>query len=144
MHRLLRWLTSLTLAFAVAACGGGGGNNAEAPPASRIEAGPASVLLTGNGASRTLSAQLLDAAGAPVAGPIAWTSSDPALVAVDATGSVRALAGAGSARVTASSGTLQSAAVLVTIAQPAAGAQLLADSQIVAGPSAVDPAAEPA
>jgi hypothetical protein len=145
MPRLLHWFATLTIALAMTACGGGGGGggDTEAPAAARIEAGPAAVLLTASGASRTLQAQLLDAAGAPVAGAINWTSSDPAAVAVDASGTVRALTGAGSARVTASSGALQSNSVLVTIAQPAAGVQLLADGQVVSGPTAVDPGAEP-
>jgi len=65
-------------------------------------------------------------------------------VAVDASGNVRALVGAGNAWITASSGSLPAATVLVTIAQPVAGAQLLADSQIVAGPTPADPNAAPA
>lgn len=143
VQQLLRWLTCLALALSVAACGGGGDASTPATVASRVEAGPAAVLLTSVGASRALSARLLDAAGAPVPGAISWSSSDPAAVAVDASGNVRALVAAGSARVTASSGALPSATVLVTIAQPVAGAQLLADSQIVAGPTPIDTNADP-
>ncbi len=140
-RRVAPWMLGLALAVVLAACGGGSG---DAPAPSRIEAGPQGVLLTRVGDSRTLSGQPLDAAGTPMAGPVSWSSSDPAVVSVDSSGTIRALVATGSARVTASSGTLQSNAVLVTIAQPVAGAQLLADHQIVAGPTAVDPSAVPA
>ena len=113
------------------------------PVASRIEAAPRAVLLVGVGDDRKLSARLLSADGAPFAGVIGWASSDPAVVSVDSVGTVRALVSAGSARVTASSGSLQSASILITIAQPMAGAMLLADSQIISGPTAVDPTATP-
>jgi alpha-tubulin suppressor-like RCC1 family protein len=128
----------------VSACGGGGVGGDAAPPAARIDAGPQAILLVATGASRTLSAQLSDTNGAPASGTVTWSSSDPAVVSVDSAGTVRAMTAAGNASVTASSGALQSNPILVTIAQPVAGAQLLADSAIVSGPTAVDPAAEPA
>jgi hypothetical protein len=66
MQRLIQVMAGMLLVLALAACGGGGGSDAGSPAtASRIEAGPAAVLLGGSGASRTLSAQLFDAAGAP-------------------------------------------------------------------------------
>src|SRR6187431_1497414 len=112
MQRLFHWLTSVLLVSILAACGGGGGDSATpaapapASIATRVEAGPAAVLLTSQGASRALSAQLLDASGVPVTGVITWSSSDPAAVAVDSSGTVRALVGAGNAWITASSGSL--------------------------------------
>lgn len=138
----MRCLPTLMLVFAVTACGGGGAD--PEAPASRLEVGPQSALLIGAGASRSLDAHLFDAAGTPVSGAVVWSSSDPRVVSVDASGTVRAVAAVGSARITATSGALQSSPALVTVAQPTAGARLLADSEIVAGPTPVDAAAEPA
>ena len=124
MPRSMRCLPTLMLVFAVTACGGGGADR-EAP-ASRLEVGPQSALLIGAGASRSLNAQRFDAAGTPVS---------------DAGGTSRAVAAVGSARTTATSVALRSTSALVTMAQPTAGARLLADNQIVAGPTPGDAAA---
>ena len=141
-HRPLgRWILSLFLAFLLVACGGGSENKA---PVSRIEVGPQGALLAGLGATRSLTAQLFDAAGTPVSGSVVWSSSDPAIVTVDTNGTLRAVAAVGTARITAAVGALQSTAALVTIAQPTAGARLLADSEIVSGPTPLNAAAEPA
>lgn len=140
-HRPLgRWILGLFLAFLLVACGGGSESEA---PASRIEVGPQGALLVGSGATRSLTAQLFDAAGTPVSGSVVWSSSDPAIVTVDTNGTLRAVA-VGTARITAAVGALKSIPALVTVAQPTAGARLLADSQIVSGPTPVNAAAAPA
>jgi hypothetical protein len=108
-----------------------------------VQAGPAGLLLTQIGDSRQLSAAALDAQGNVLNIAIAWTSSDPAVVSVDQAGTVRAAVTSGTARITASVGSVQSEPVYVYVAAPVAGALLLVDSQIVSGPTAVDPGAEP-
>ena len=143
--RLSGWaavaLTAL-LAALLSACGGGGSESKA--PVSRIEVGPQGALLAGLGATRSLTAQLFDAAGTPVLGSVVWSSSDPAIVTVDTNGTLRAVAAVGTVRITAAVGALQSTAALVTVAQPTVGARLLADSQIVSGPTPVNAAAAPA
>ena len=136
-----RWILGLFLAFLLVACGGGSESEA---PASRIEVGPQGALLVGSGATRSLTAQLFDAAGTPVSGSVVWSSSDPAIVTIDTNGTLRAVAAVGTARITAAVGALKSTPALVTVAQPTAGARLLADSQIVSGPTPVNAAAAPA
>ena len=138
------WATVALMALLTAllsACGGGSESQA---PVSRIEVGPQGALLAGLGATRSLTAHLFDAAGTPISGSVVWSSSDPAIVTVDTNGTLRAVAAVGTARITAAVGALQSTAALVTIAQPTAGARLLADSEIVSGPTPVNAAAEPA
>jgi len=114
-----------------------------APAVARVEAGPAGVLLTQIGASRQLSVVVFDAQNNPLNVPIVWTSSDPAIVSVDPAGVVHAAVTSGTALITASAGSVQSEPVYAYVAAPVAGALLLTDSQIVSGPVAVDPGAEP-
>lgn len=96
-----------------------------------------SVLLSAAGESAQLTAQPFDAAGAPSAGPVTWTSSAPDKVSVDAAGHVVAL-GIGSAQIFAESAGIRSTPTLVIVARPQTGALLLSDAQVVsvAAPSA--------
>jgi hypothetical protein len=140
---LRRWMLC-GLAALLAACGGGGSDGAgEVPtppgPAVRLAIEPAALLLTGTGERRALTAKGYDANGREVPVAVTWSSSDPALVAVEGDGEARAVAAAGSTRVVAAAGALR-AAVPVVVARPAAGAVLLADRQ-VARIDAVDPEA---
>ncbi len=89
-----------------------------------------SVLLTGGGQSAQLAAQLLDPQGGPSFGSVTWTSSAPDKVSVDAAGRLLAL-GIGSAQVFAQAAGVRSAPTLVIVAQPQAGALLVADAQVV-------------
>jgi hypothetical protein len=143
-----RFVVAVLFSAALAGCGGGGegATGTEAPAqAASVEASPKAALLTQTGEERGLAAVVRDAQGQAIAeAQLAWVSSDPAVVAVDATGRVRALANVGSAWVVASSGSVSAAPVLVTIAQPLPGTRLLEDRQFVSGPLAVDPNAEPA
>jgi hypothetical protein len=109
----------------------------------RVQAGPAGLLLTQIGDAGQLSAVAFDAQGGVLDVAIAWASSDPQVVSVDQAGTVRATATSGTALITASAGTMQAEPVHVYVAAPVAGALLVTDSQIVSGPAAVDPAAEP-
>jgi Tol biopolymer transport system component/predicted small lipoprotein YifL len=148
---MLRSLSSAALAaalFALAGCGGGGDD--AGPPAAqpqpqpavtRIEVGPAALLLTPGQPAQTLRARALDANGAEVNVPVVWTSSRPTEVAVDGAGRVSAVAPVGSAQVFAEVGGVRSAPVLATAVEVAAGVQLIDDAQVVGLPVPVDPAA---
>lgn len=103
---------------------------------SRIEIDKSSVFLPGVGKTVQLHAQLLDANGHVLAAePVTWTSSASDRIVVDPSGTVSGVA-IGSAQIFAKSGSLQSLPVLAFVAQPAAGALLLTDAQIVSvGPA---------
>lgn len=109
----------------------------------RVEIEPQGVLLTGPGESKALTAVVVMPNGQRIQGEASWVSSDPAIVSVDETGTVRAVATTGTARITATVGNVQSEPAYVYVAAPVAGAALIDDSQIVSGPTIVDPDAEP-
>ena len=111
---------------------------------SRVVVDKAGVFLTAAGATAQLTAQPFDAAGAPLAGPVTWSSSAPDKVSVDAGGQVVALA-VGSAQIFAESAGVRSAPTLVVVARPQAGAVLVSDTQVVSvGPPLSVPAGESA
>lgn len=89
------------------------------------------VLLTGTGQSRQLTAQTRDGSGAAVNAAVAWSSSAPDQVTVDATGKVVART-IGSAQIFATSGGVRSAPVFVIVAEPQPGALLVNDAQVLA------------
>jgi uncharacterized protein YjdB len=60
--------------------------------ATSLEVTPARVTLDALGESHPFSAVGLDRGGAPVAAPVAWTSSDPSVVTIDAAGRANARA----------------------------------------------------
>jgi hypothetical protein len=104
---------------------------------------PDAVLLPAVGATRALAASTVDSAGKASPATATWTSSKPEVVAVVAGGVVTAKA-LGSAQVTATSGSLTAAPVLVVVTAPAAGVTLVEDAQVVGGPVETDPDEEPA
>ena len=89
-----------------------------------------STLLTGIGQSAQLSANRLDAQGAPVVGTVIWSSSAPDRVSIDATGKLLAKA-IGSAQIFAEVGGVRSIPTIVLVAQPQPGALVLTDAQVV-------------
>jgi hypothetical protein len=98
---------------------------------SRIAIDKSSVFLPGVGKTVQLHAQVLDANGHVLAGaPVMWTSSAPDRVVVDPSGAVSGVA-IGSALIFGKAGSLQSLPVIAIVAQPATGALLLTDAQIV-------------
>lgn len=128
---LILWLVSC-----VVAC------EDDAPPAvGVIEVSPSAALLTEVGDGMTLSAQALDPAGRPMTGALRWRSSNPDVVSIDAKGHITALAAVGSAQITAELGDAVSEPMLVVVAEPAPGAVLVTDDEVVSGPEAEDPAA---
>ncbi len=99
-------------------------------PTSRVVIDKVSVLLPGSGQSAQLTAQILDPQGVPTGGAVTWTSSAPDKVEVNATGHVVAKA-IGSAQVFAEGAGIRSLPTLVFVAEPAAGALLVTDAQVV-------------
>ncbi len=131
-------LPTLLATALLAACGGGGGG--EAPPVlTRLEISPQGVLLAAGGRPATLTALAFDRQGRAMAAPVTWSSSRPDVAAVSAAGVVTRTGGSGAAQIVAESGGVRSTPVLAVAATPAAGAVLIDDAQLVAGPQEVDP-----
>jgi hypothetical protein len=103
---------------------------------------PEAVLLTGPGAEAALRAVLITATGdtAEVEEAVSWQTTQPGVVAVSEAG-VATAGSLGSSVVTAQAGALVSPPVLALVAQPAAGALLVTDAQVVGDIIAVDPLA---
>lgn len=110
------------------------------PAPSRVEITPGGLLLTPDAPIGALTAAVFDQFGQPMDVAVAWTSSDPSVVTVDADGAVTAQADLGSAQVTARAGAVHGT-VIVVLAQPVPGATVVSDAQIVGEPVAVDPSA---
>lgn len=112
------------------------------PVASRIEISPSSWMAVGVGESQTFSALVYDQHGQPMEeATVSWSSSRPDVIAVTggATGGVATTqVDLGSAMITASVGSLR-AEVLAFVAEPAPGALLLSDAQIVGAPLLLTP-----
>ena len=136
---LRRWLLPAALPFA-AACGDGPTDPPPAGDGIRLVIAPGALLLAEPGTTGQLRAYAIDADGDSTLVEATFQTSDPAVVSIAgdvATGA----ASLGSAQITATSGELTSAPILALRATPAAGALLVADSQVVGMISAVDPAA---
>ncbi len=93
---------NLRMAFATPSCGGGGGNGSEGAgdgsprvtqdaKVARIEIVPGSAMLTGIGQTRRLEAKAFNAAGEELSTPaLAWQSSHPDQVEINAQGVITA------------------------------------------------------
>ena len=108
----------------------------------RIVVTPGALLLTENGETAVLNAEVLNENDQPVSVPVRWRSSDSTALQVDQQGAVTALQSTGSARIIAEADNAASVAVLVVIADPVDGAQLISDVQVIDGPEPVDPNAD--
>ena len=98
-----------------------------APVPAAVTVAPASAALTALGGTVVLSAEVRDQAGRAMAGAaVRWTSSDPAVVSVSASGLATA-AGNGTVMVTAASGSASGSARLV-VAVPAASVVVAPDT----------------
>ena len=127
----------------VAACGDDGGptnpgGTDEPPVPVRVEIRPGAALVPGVGQTMALSAVVFDADGFEVDTTVVWQSATPGVATVSADGLLTGTA-IGSARVTASVGSVVSEPALVLVAAPAPGVVLVADSLIVSDPEPVDP-----
>ncbi|MEP7157412.1 MAG: hypothetical protein ABI905_16650 [Betaproteobacteria bacterium] len=106
-----------------------------------VEIEQTGLLLTSAGALKQLSAKATDAQGNIVNVALTWSSSKPAVISVDGSGVATAMANSGSSQVVAHAGGVASAPLLVLVTQPAAGAILLNDSQIIGEPVETTPGA---
>jgi choice-of-anchor B domain-containing protein len=70
----------------------GGNPNDSLPVVASVSIEPQATTLTAIGATVTLSATVLDSAGAPLAVPVSWSASGAGAVLVDTVGKVRAIA----------------------------------------------------
>ncbi|HEU4829453.1 MAG TPA: hypothetical protein VFT04_09675 [Gemmatimonadales bacterium] len=102
---------------------------------------PSALLLAEPGASHAIKVYRVDADGDSTLVDATFQSSDPSVVSIAQGGIATGGTALGSAQIIATSGELISAPILVLRATPAAGALLVADSQVVGGVEAVDPAA---
>ncbi|MYG80731.1 MAG: hypothetical protein F4187_02680 [Gemmatimonadetes bacterium] len=116
-----------TLAFV--ACGGGDDNGPTEPsgPAS-ISLSPQSSTMDFIGQTRTFRATVRDANGQTVTTQVSWTSSDPSVFTVDASGVATAV-GNGSAQVEASAGAVSATAAVTVEQRPAVLVVLSGDGQ---------------
>ncbi len=137
-----RSLVLLSLAGLAIALGGCGGGVAPSRVAS-VVIRPGALLLTAVGETAELTAEVLDGAGDPVDLEVAWSSSDPSLVAVDADGELTVTGPLGSALVTATAGGVTSFPTTVVVAEPVSGAVLVHDDQVVAPPADVSGTSDP-
>jgi uncharacterized protein YjdB len=112
------------------ACGGGGGDGATAPTPPPANVGVATVTVSLSpaqitvGATASATAELRSSAGAVLAGrPVDWSSSAPAIAAVNSAGVVSAIA-AGSATITATSEGKSGSASITVAPAPVATVQV--------------------
>lgn len=107
---------------------------------------PAALLFTKAGDTATLRAEAVDADGKKLVPQptFTWETSRAADITVDPNGQATAVAALGSSQIRVRGGGLASDPVMVVVAEPAAGAVLVSDAQVTAGPAPVDPAALPA
>jgi hypothetical protein len=103
-------------------------------PVARLEIRPSTLLLTDAGETRQMTAVGYDAAGQPTAVDVVWSSTDPGTIAISADGTATAASALGSSLITASAQGVTSVPVLAVVAEPVAGAVLVADEQVVGGP----------
>lgn len=124
------------------ACGGEGPT--EPPPAGNatgLVIAPGALLFAEAGASQQLRAYAVDADGDSTLVDATFQSSDPTVVSIGGDAVATGGTTLGSAQIVATSGDLTSAPILALRATPAAGALLVADSQVVGSIAPVDPAA---
>jgi hypothetical protein len=105
----------------------------------RVEITPGTVLLTASGQTKTLTAQAFDQFDKPMNTTFTWVSSKPETVSVNASGAIQANTALGSSQITASSNGVQSPAIVAAIVEPADGAVLVSDNQVVVDPVMLDP-----
>lgn len=108
---------------------------------SSIVVKPGYALLTTPGASIALSAVVLDGSGVATEYEVSW-HSDADVISIDNSGKVTAVGSLGSGYVVARAKGLESAPVLIVVAQTVPGAVLVSDDQVAGEIEPVDPEAE--
>jgi hypothetical protein len=139
-----RWTGSIARAALAAVLSSGCGDGPAEPPAGSASAlviAPGALLLAEPGMTQQLRAYTIDADGDSTEVAASFASSDPGIVSVSGAGLATAGSSTGSAQITATSGDLTSAPILVLRAVPAEDAMLIADSQVVGPIAPIDAAA---
>ena len=129
----------LSSILVLTACGGDGPT--EPPPTGApvaLVVAPAALLFGAAGEQQQLQAYLIDADGTRTEVDAEFTSSNQAVAAVGAGGIATGGTSIGSAQIVATSAGLTSVPVFALRATPAAGALLVADSQVVSDPEPLD------
>lgn len=136
--RLARAAAAAALLLTVVACG----TTSVDPSRGFLEIRPGSFILTAPGDEVTLTAAMIDPSGTRVAVDVTWHTSAPDVVVVSDAGTATATGAIGSAIITATAEGLSSNPVVAIVAEPIAGARLVADDDVLEGPNPVDPDAE--
>jgi hypothetical protein len=136
-----RALGLLCLMALVASCGEGPNDPPPAGHGETLVISPGALLLAEPGATQSLQAYAVGADGDSTRVQATFQTSDPGIVSIGAGDIAIGGTAFGSAQIVATSGELTSAPILVLRAMPAAGALLVADSQVIGPIAAVDPAA---
>jgi hypothetical protein len=134
----------------LAACGGGETTTlykdvevlvpaGEVLRAARVEVSPAGLMLK-PGETATLAAKVFDQTGAEMAGQTVTWSASTAAVSVGADGRVTAGLAIDSAQISATAGAVKSLPVSALVAQPAAGARMVSDAEVLVDSVPVNPA----
>ncbi|MCC7383274.1 MAG: hypothetical protein IT384_15670 [Deltaproteobacteria bacterium] len=131
----------ILLLAAIGGCSGEDSTPSPVPLTPRIEIAPGGVILIPSSPSRKLTARVLDrSSGQPIEAEVTWESSAPSSIRVGADGTVTAVETVGSAVITARSGEARGE-ILVIAVEPAAGAVVVRDQDIVGEPVAKDASA---
>ena len=135
-RRLVPW--SVALSLSLTSCGGGDGTAPEPSRATSISVTPSSLALTFFGETGSVTASVRDQNGQPFNTTVSWTSDDPAVAIVSATGVVTAT-GNGATTVRGTAGSI-SATVSVSVQQVASQVTIVSgDGQTaVVGTALVD------
>jgi hypothetical protein len=107
------------------------------PSATRVVVSPAGLVLR-PGETATLSALVYDQNGQLMTGQVVRWSSGGSAVSIAADGRVTAGSGIDSAQVVAAVGAVTSLPVSAMVAEPAAGARLVPDSDVLVDPAPID------
>ena len=130
---------SLLAVLAIAACGGGDDGPTTPPGPSTITISPATSTLTFIGQTRAFRATVRDAAGQNVTAQVTWTSSDPSVFTVDASGTVTAVSNGSGQLQASTAGLTANAAVTVEQAPTVLVVRSGGDQEGVAGSALPNP-----
>ncbi|HEX7001482.1 MAG TPA: Ig-like domain-containing protein [Trueperaceae bacterium] len=104
---------------------------------------PGALLLTTEGETANLTAEVLDAAGNTIEAEVTWSSSDPQLVSVNPEGEVTVTGPLGTAQVTATAKGVTAFPATVVVAKPVDGAILLHDEDVISASVGVEGTSDP-
>jgi YD repeat-containing protein len=124
--------------FVLVACSNTSSPSPQQPGVATIKVTPTAVLFTEVGQSHNLTAQAYDAQGNLIEANFTWRSSNPAQVEVDQNGVITSKIDVGSAQIFVEAEGVRSLPAQILVAQPAEGAILIDDAQVVSGPELLE------